>query len=75
MVLTVKNENNQWNKPEHDSRLGDFPSPGIDEFWSLLPFCKKNIVMCLTKQRYVVFYLGILRYILFYTGMIVTLHL
>ena len=48
VVFTVKNEKNQWSKSELDSRYLEYECNNrIGDLLSLLPFCKKNIVVCL----------------------------
>ena len=59
VVLTVKNENNQWNKSELDSRYLEYECNNrIGDLMSLLPFGKRSIVVCLINQRYGAVYLG-----------------
>ena len=73
VVLTVKNENNQWNKSELDSRYLEYECNNrIGDLLSLLPFCKKSIVVCLINQRYEVFYLDKVCYLVFYIGIILS---
>ena len=75
-MLTVKNENNKRSKSELDSRYLEYECNNrIGDLLSLLPFCKKNIVVCLTNQRYEAFYLGKVCYLIFYTEMILSRHL
>ena len=74
--VNVKNVNNQWNKSEIDSRYLVYDCNNrIGDLLPLLPFSKKNIIACLIKQMYVVFYLGKVRYLVFCTGMILIRHL
>ena len=76
VVLTVKNENNQWNKSELNSRHLEYGCNNrIGDLLSLHPFCKKNIVVFLINQRYEAFYLGKVCYLTFYTEMISSMHL
>ena len=75
-VVTVKNENNQWSKCEPDSRYLEYECNNrIDDLLFLLPFCKKNIVVCFINQRYETFYLGKVCYLIFYTEMMWSRHL
>ena len=70
LALTAKNENNQWNKAELDSGYLEYECDNrIVDLLSLLPFCKKNIVACLTNQRYEAFYLSMLFNILYWNDL------
>ena len=54
------------NKPELDSRYLAYDCNNrIGDLLSLFPFCKKNIIVCLINQRYLVFYLCKARYLVF----------
>ena len=73
-MLTVKNVNSQWNKPEFDSRYLVYKyNDRAGDLLSLLPFFKNEHNLCLINQIYVVFYLGKIHYLIFYTGMILSM--